>query len=87
MKKPNVWTQNNVMKMIGDHGTDILKNNAEADTVIETFTGLPGAYGEFYKTVVANSYDLLIALYCLGRIHGIREERKNGRKAKGAGKN
>ena len=79
MKKPNVWKENEIMKMIGEHRND-WNNNPEAKTVLSTFTNLPGVYGEFYKTVVLNSYDLLIALYCLGKIHGTREERKKNRK-------
>ena len=83
MKKPDVWNQNAVMKMIAEHKADNFIKSPEVTEVIKAFTNLPGPYGNFYQTVCSNSFELLISLYTLGRIHGIREERKNRKKNRG----
>ena len=82
MKKPNVWKQNKTMKMIGEHKTNNFAEDPEITEVIKAFTSLPGNYGGFFETVCSNSFELLISMYTLGRIHGIREERKKRKKTR-----
>ena len=83
MKKPDVWKQNATMKMIAEHNVSNFTNDPEVKDVIKAFTGLPGNYGGFFETVCSNSFELLISMYTLGRIHGIREERKKWKKNRG----
>ena len=83
MKKPDVWKQNATMKMIAEHTASNFTKDPEVTDIIKAFTGLPGNYGGFFETVCDNSYALLISMYTLGRIHGIREERKKWKKNRG----
>ena len=79
----NVWDETSplIMQIIGKQEIDFFENT-EFRKVIENFKTLPEPDGGFYRTIIPEVFELLISLYSLGYMHGIRQERqrRKGRK-------
>lgn len=71
-----VWNTSPVMRMIGKNTSALFMGNHEVQEVLNTFRELPEPHGSFYKTVFNHGIDLIFAVYTLGVIHGIRQERE-----------
>ena len=76
----DVYGENKLMEMLALQ-PNRFNRDAEVETIINTFCALPSPENIRFNRVVNEGLQMLWAMYDLGRIHGIRAERKRRKDA------